>query len=417
MLGEATARYTVLLKQIIPVAALVALAAMIDYELPATAHGLRIVLTVACAVATVLGCAYTLFSGLLVGPYFRRPIAALSEYPAVTVLRPLHGHEHALLENLSSFYRQDYPAPVQFVFGVHSQDDPALQIVEALRSLHPDMDLTVIIDPQLHGPNRKISNILNMLPNAKHDVLVFADSDVAAAPDSLSKIVASLHEPGVGLVSCLYRGQADPGFWPSVSAAASNYHFMPGVVTGLTLRLARPCLGPTIAMRRETLLKIGGLTPFAQHLAEDHAIGEAVRALSEQVALPSVLISHACVEPTFRSFFLHKLRAGRTIRGITPMGYLGSVITHPLPLAMATAWLAGAAPWSLGLLLVALAVRFALGINAERAMGRRFGELWALPICDLVLFLAFVASFSSRNVVWRGYHFQADGNGHMTPAE
>ena len=100
-------------------------------------------------------------------------------FPPVTIVKPLHGNEWALLTNLSSFCQQDYPGPVQFLFGVHDSADPALQTVDELRRLHPEADITVVADARLYGPNRKISNILNMLPQARHDVLVFADSDVS----------------------------------------------------------------------------------------------------------------------------------------------------------------------------------------------------------------------------------------------
>ena len=42
--------------------------------------------------------------------------------PAVTVLKPLHGDEPGLLDNLASFCRQDYPGPIQVVFGVQDPE-------------------------------------------------------------------------------------------------------------------------------------------------------------------------------------------------------------------------------------------------------------------------------------------------------
>jgi len=98
-------------------------------------------------------------------------------------------------------------------------------------------------------------------------------------------------------VTCLYHGQPDPGLWPRLSAMATNYQFLPGVATGLALGLAHPCFGQTIAMRRETLEKIGGFTQFVNHLAEDYAIGETVRMAGGQVAIPPFTVSHAASKP------------------------------------------------------------------------------------------------------------------------
>ena len=51
--------------------------------------------------------------------------------PAVTILKPLHGDEPGLLDNLGSFCRQDYPGPIQVVFGVQDPDDGAVAVVGA----------------------------------------------------------------------------------------------------------------------------------------------------------------------------------------------------------------------------------------------------------------------------------------------
>src|SRR5216110_1071012 len=53
-----------------------------------------------------------------------------SSLPAVTMLKPVHGMEPRLAENIESFFRQDYP-DFEIVFGARSADNPALRVVEA----------------------------------------------------------------------------------------------------------------------------------------------------------------------------------------------------------------------------------------------------------------------------------------------
>lgn len=380
------------------------------------AHLLVVTLTCACAASAVFGVAYTVLAALLMGRFFSRPLAAPTAFPPVTIVKPLHGDEWALLTNLSSFCRQDYPAPVQFLFGVHDGGDPALQAVDDLRRLYPTADITVIADTRLYGPNRKISNILNMLPQARHDVLVFADSDVSVGPDYLRNVIGELQKPGVGLVTCAYRGQPDPGFWPRLSAKATNYQFLPGVVTGLALGLARPCFGQTIAMRRDTLDRIGGFEPFARHLAEDHAIGEAVRMIGEKVVIPPFTVSHACVETSASQLIAHELRWSRTIRSVHPLGHLGSALIHPLAFALLTVVLSGGATWACSLALMAMLTRLGLKLLADRALRQKRRDLWLLPLWDIVAFVIFVASFCSSRVTWRGLSFQVDGDGMLSAA-
>ncbi|MFM0001062.1 bacteriohopanetetrol glucosamine biosynthesis glycosyltransferase HpnI [Paraburkholderia dipogonis] len=381
------------------------------------AHLLDVTLAYACAAGAVVGVGYTVLAGALIGRFFARAVSEPSTFPPVTIVKPLHGNEWALLANLSSFCRQDYPGPVQFLFGVHDSADPALQTVDDLRRHFPEADITVVADTRLYGPNRKISNILNMLPQARHDVLVFADSDVSVGPNYLRNVIGELQKPGVGLVTCAYRGQPDPGFWPRLSAKATNYQFLPGVVTGLALGLARPCFGQTIVMRRDTLEKIGGFTPFVRHLAEDHAIGEAVRLLGEKVVIPPFTISHACVESSAAQLIAHELRWSRTIRRIDPLGHLGSALVHPFAFALLAVIFSAGGWWAWSLALAAMCARLALKLLSDRALKQAHRDLWLLPFWDIVSFAIFVASFWSSRVIWRGVSFKVDGDGLLSAAQ
>jgi ceramide glucosyltransferase len=398
--------------------AVVAASVLVEQEgLPRAAHLLLASLAATCGVGALLGVGYTLLAGVLMRRFFARPTAEPESFPAVTIVKPLHGAEWALPGNLASFCEQRYPGPVQYLFGVHDSDDPALEAVEALRRRYPQAHITVVADARLYGPNRKMSNVINMLPQAQHDVLVFADSDVSVGPDYLRHVIGELQKPGVGLVTCVYRGAPDPGFWPRLSVKATNYQFLPGVVTGLALGMARPCFGQTIAMRRTTLDKIGGFRQFVHHLAEDHAIGEAVRKLGEKVAIPPVAVAHACVETSAARLVAHELRWSRTIRSIDPLGHLGSALIHPLAFALLALMLSGGASWAGLLVLLALASRIVLKLQADRALRQRCRDLWLLPFWDIVSFSIFVASYFSSRVIWRGFSFTVDGNGMLLPVQ
>jgi len=374
-------------------------------------HPLLAALAFFFGAGAVFGICYTLLCCAFISRFFARSTSEPARFPPVTIVKPLYGQEWPLLRNLSSFCQQNYPGPVQFLFGTNDARDPALKTVDDLRRLHPDADITVVSDSRLHGLNRKVSNIINMLPEARHDVLFFADSDVGVDPNYLRAVVGELQKPGVGLVTCLYRGQPDPGFWPRLSAMATNYQFLPGVVTGLALGLARPCFGQTIAMRRDTLEKIGGFAQFVDHLAEDHAIGEAVRMAGEQVAFPPFTISHACGEASFTKLFAHELRWSRTVRTVDPLGHLGSALAHPFAMALLAVFLSAFAPWSLRLAAVALLVRLALKLWSNHVLRQPSRDLWLLPLCDVLSFAIFIISFFSTRVTWRGFNFNVDGNG------
>lgn len=392
-----------------------ALAAAAPLLAPRLAQWLPMLFAACCAIAAALGVVYCGAASVLVQRFFARPCAEPASYPGVTVVKPLHGDEWHLAAHLASFFSQDYPGEVQYLFGVHDANDAALRTVEALRARFPQARIDVVADSRLYGPNRKIANLVNMMERARHEVLCFADSDVSVEPDYLRRVVGTLQQPGVGLVTCVYRGLCAPGLWPRAAAASTNYHFLPGVVTGLALRRARPCFGQTIALSRAMLERIGGLAQFAHHLAEDHALGEAVRRTGARVAVPPFTVRHACVETTFAALFTHELRWSRTIRAADRGGHLGSVLMHPFPLALAALLASGGAGAAWGLVLAALGARAALKWRTDRAIGEPCRGLWLLPMWDIVQFMIFVASFGSSRVVWRGFSFSVDGEGLLSP--
>jgi ceramide glucosyltransferase len=367
-----------------------------------------------CGAGAAFGTAYTLLASAMIGRFFARRAAQPEQFPPVTIVKPLHGREWALLSNLSSFCTQDYPGPVQYLFGVSDPQDPALQTIEELRRLHPEAEVTIVANPRLHGANRKVSNLINMLAEARHEILVFADSDVGVQPDYLRQVVGELHKPGVALVTCVYRGAPDPGFWPRISAMATNYGFLPNVVAGVGLGRARPCCGQTIALRTETLEAVGGFRRFANHLAEDHALGEAVRAIGGIVAIPPFAVSHACVETTFKKLFLHELRWSRTIRAVDPSGHLGSALSHPLAFALMAIAFSGGARWSWLLAALALIARLTLKVRVDSALRQPVRDAWLLPPFDLLAFVVFAASFFAQRVLWRGHAYRVDRDGMLT---
>jgi ceramide glucosyltransferase len=322
----------------------------------------------------------------------------------------LHGAEPCLSRRLSSFCRQDYDAPVQVICGVQDASDPAVAIARLLAASPDAPPFDLVVDARAHGSNPKISNLINMLATAQHDVLVLADSDIEVGPDYLAQIVAELQRPGVGAVTCLYHGVPLSGWWSSHAALGINTHFLPNAVTALALRLARPCFGSTIAIGRNLLSRIGGLPAFADQLADDYEIGQAVRKAGHEVAIPPFTVGHACFHERLRGLLARELRAARTLRSIAPGGYSGAFLTHPFPLALAGALLGG--EYALGVAAAALACRAVLCICAERAFQLPRQPYWLIPSRDLLSFGVYIWSFFGMRVQWRGsrYRVAADGS-------
>jgi ceramide glucosyltransferase len=366
--------------------------------------------SVACCAAAVLGCAYALFAAWAACEFIPSTPARAASYPAATILKPLYGAEPDLYANLARFCAQDYPSPVQIVFGVSDPADPAIAIVRELIANFPDCDLKLVINSHRNGTNHKVSNLINMLPEARHDLLVISDSDIIVDRDYLRNVVANFDSQGVGLVTCLYRGIATvDSLWARLAAAAIDYHFLPSVLVGLKLGLAKPCFGSTIAIRATTLAAIGGFEAIVEQLADDYAIGALVRRAGLTVAIPAYTVAHACTQRSALDLFRHELRWARTIRFVDPLGFTGSAITHALPLAL-LGLLLGNFTLAGVIVLAALTCRFALQMQLDRTFRLRDDSFWMGPIRDTLSFAVFVASFFGRGVEWRGhrYNVQAD---------
>jgi len=364
---------------------------------------------VAALLITVVGCGYLLAATILVRRFARAPIPTSAAAPAVTILKPLHGDEPGLFENLMSFAQQRYAGAVQIICGVADAQDPAVATVRRLRATPTPSAVELVIDPTIHGANRKVANLINMAPRIRRDIVIVADSDIRVDPDYLARVIAALQQPGVGAVTCLYHGVPATGLWSQLSALAINAHFLPSVVLGLASGLAQPCFGSTIALKRAALDDIGGFAAFADRLDDDYAIGAAVRRRGHAVAIPPFTVAHLCSEPSLRELWRHELRWARTIRSIAPLGHAGSVVMHALPWALVGLALA---PWS-GLSVSATAMTLA-AILCRAALLRQVAlgfalppqPYWLVPARELMSFAVFLASFLGRGVRWRGQRYR-----------
>ncbi len=364
---------------------------------------------------SLLGVVYTIAAGLAVGWFFSRPSAVAGDLPPVTILKPLCGDEPQLRACLDGFCVQDYPAPLQIIFGVRDALDPAISIVRALATDHPEIDIDLVINGRLHGPNFKISNFINMERRARHPFIVLCDSDVSVGGDYLRNLVAPLTSPEVGFVTCAYLGVPTGNFWSRLSAMAIDYHFLPSLAFGLRLGWAKPCLGPTIAFRKSTFDRVGGFARFANFLAEDYEMGRAIRGLGYRFVVPPFAIGHACPERSARGLLDHELRWARTIRMIDPLSYAGSAVCHPLPWAMAAVLLLHASIASLLVLAIVAASRLFVILEVDRVSRGAAGAWWLAPGRDLLSGAIWVAAFFVQTVSWRGQRLRIGREGLLVP--
>jgi ceramide glucosyltransferase len=340
----------------------------------------------------------------------RRPRPQFEACPPVTILKPLKGDEPLLEAALASFCTQSYP-DYQIVFGVQDRDDPAIAVVERLRELFTRLDITLVVDETRHGGNGKIANLINMWPAARHEIIVLADSDVHVTPNFLERMVAALETPEVGAVTALYAGfPSGIGIAGRLGAAQINHIFLPGVLVARMLG-RQDCLGAALALKRSTLLHIGGLPALLPHLADDAALGRLVRRLGLKVGLVSSLVVTTVSEETLSALFRHELRWARTIRALEPLTYSTSLLQYPVFWALMTIPVSEFRLWSFGFAAVVWLLR-SLEVRAMAGqLGRGAFSGWLLPLREVFSIVVLLASYLGNRVVWRGSSMAAAATG------
>ncbi len=334
----------------------------------------------------------------------------------ISVLKPLHGVDEGLEENLRSFFQQDY-GDYELLFAVHQADDPAVAVLERVRAeffQEPPSRLIVTGEPP--GPNAKAFSLARMVAEARAEILVMSDSDVRVTPRFLERVAVEFQDPRVGVTSCPYRAVAGKSLWSQLEAVGMNAEFLGGVLVARMLEGMKFALGPTLAARRDVLERMGGFEYLKDFLAEDFVLGKRAAELGFEVLLSSYVIEHRIGSQAAGANLRHRLRWARSTRRSRPAGYWGQVFTNPLPLALL---LVACVPKAWPLLALALVFRAAAawavaGWVLHDPLARR--RWWLVPVQDILSFFVWIAGFFGNTVQWRGRKLEVLPDGRFRPA-
>jgi ceramide glucosyltransferase len=348
----------------------------------------------------------------------RRPHSAYT--PAVSILKPVRGLDHEMYSAFASHCMQDYAGEVEILFGVSSLQDAALAAVRQLQEEFPDHAIRIIECPQVLGANGKVSNLVQMLPHARHPYVLINDSDIVVSPHYLSRIMAGFapspeHKRTVGMVTAPYRGRAhgkprqDPTIGSRMEALGISTDFMAGVLTARHIEGGIHFgLGSTLAVSREALRLIGGLAPLVDYLADDYELGVRIAAAGFDIELSAEVVETWVPPYNIAGFLEHQLRWCRSTRDSRRWGYTGLLFTFGLPWAFFNLIASGLSLESIALFVLALVVRVGLalvvgvGILGDTQVLR---DLLLLLPRDLIALALWGWSFAGDTVTWRGERF------------
>jgi ceramide glucosyltransferase len=342
-----------------------------------------------------------------------------AQLPAASVLKPVHGMEPLLNESLESFFLQDYPS-FELIFGARSEDDPALDVVRALRQKRPGIRTKILVAGEPACPNAKIHALARMVAAASHPYVVISDSDVRVKSGWLGQVIRPLLDPGVGLVTCIYRGVPTGGLWSLLEALGMSVEMSSGVLVADLLEGMQFALGPTMATRKDVLREIGGIEVLGSYHSDDFELGHLVHEAGRKVVLSHHIVDHVVLNRSARGSILHQLRWLKSARFSRPKGHLGTGLTFAMPFGL-LGMVAGLAGGSWVLATTLLGIALLKSIMQSVAVGyfvvrdpRSLRFCWLYPARELLGFCLWGASYVGNEFVWRGERYRLEADGKIT---
>lgn len=339
--------------------------------------------------------------------------------PPVSILKPVKGVDPRMYSAFASHCEQEYAGEYELLFGVSSLEDAAVAEVARLRVEYPRVNVRLIECPQRLGTSGKVSNLVQMLPQARFEHVLINDSDIHVSKRYLARVMAAFAYERVGLVTAPYVGVAEKTLWSRLEALGISTDFFAGVLTARKLEGGiRFGLGSTLATTKTALAAAGGLEALTEALADDYEIGARIARAGYRVELAQEVVETSVPAYSFRGFAEHQLRWARSTRDSRRWGYAGLGITYVLPWALATVFASGGALWSFSMLSMALLVRVAVALTVGVGIlrdGQVLRDILLLPLRDFMGLFFWVWSFAGDTIVWREERFHLR-RGKLTPA-
>jgi len=382
----------------------------------------RILLAIA-ALGTVSSTIFLVLVVIAAFRYHTRAQATETEpasWPPVTLLKPVHGMEPRLFENLESFFQQDYPN-FEILVGARDENNPALHVAQEVREKYPHVASRVVLSGPPTWPNAKVFSLDKMIQASGNSYLVITDSDILVAPHFLRRVIPPLLNPKTGLVTCLYRGIPAGDFWSLLEALGMSVELPSGVMVADMMEGMRFALGAVMAVRRDALEKIGGIAATADYYSDDFVLGNEIWKAGYQVQLIQAGVGHVLMPRTMDNTIGDQLRWMRSTRYSRPLGHIGTGLTYAVPfglLGLVTGVATGHQALGVALLAAALLNRILQCVIVGGGILRDKRALqfcWLYPLRDLLGFVTWAGSFTSREFHWRGETYRFGHGGKISP--
>lgn len=324
----------------------------------------------------------------------------------ISILKPIKGIDDRLESNLISFFNLDY-SEFELLFGINDTKDPAVNLIKKLQKRYPNVKTKLIVNSNHVGLNPKVNNLHNLYPHASHDYLLISDSNVRVPPNYLTEMMATISEPGVGLVTSVFRGVGAKSF----GAIFENLHlntFIASSVITVNRLFQRPItIGKSMLFKRALIDRLAGFSSLANVLAEDHLLGVHIQKSGYSVKTSGLIIDNVNENWNMERFMNRHIRWAKMRKSINMIHYTLETITNPVYVALIFAMATGRADLWL-LFLITVMIKMGIDILILRSLKSRFkvSEYLLLPVKDILMGFLWLVPFVNNRINWRGNNFR-----------
>lgn len=352
---------------------------------------------------------------------FRRAQREIDSWPELSVIVPVKGLDDGARVNFRSLFSQSYAGKLEIIFSLEDESDPAVTAIREIIAEYPDIESRIVFSGSGTKYRGKIHNLVEALKTSRGGSVLFVDSDVRMVSDDyFARFVEPLSREEVGLVTCYQAVYSAKALGAGLIALMINAEMI-GLFSSLfVLRRFNLANGAILALRREVIDEIGGLTDLRNTILNDTAIARKVASLNKRIILTD---RPACIHSqhsTVADWWRQVSRWHIAMRSYLPLHeyIVYGLFRLALPMAIVYAAVNPMTFFPLAVLLIPLLVRtlslalINLFFLRDRGTWKFFGLIYLIDL-SYVLFL--LIPFFTRKVVWRGRSYRVGRKATLQP--
>ncbi len=332
----------------------------------------------------------------------------LEDFPTVSILEPVRNIDDDVEQNLESLFLLDYPH-FEILFGVDTNNDPIIQIIDKLRTKYPGIICRIIVTGHSSEENPKVYKLALMESAAVGELFWICDSNIRVEKDTLRRLVSEYLTSHSKIIFSPIRATGSDSFGSIIENSYFNLFLSGSVITAWILFKKQIVVGKSILVEKETLNYFGGFAYFKDYLAEDFMMGETYTESKFAISTNCTWVTNFSRNTSVKDFYYRMERWAKLRYRLKLHFYLLEIILNPIILALFfSVWIGGTKGFIVfaSSLMLKISLEYAnfLFLNPEDR--KKFRVLLLLPFAilvkDLILFVVYFAPFFSSSVNWRG---------------